>query len=245
MSDLHTLHSTRSAAVKAAGWLLDAALPLAVIAMVLLVVTGCSLIDTVQVREPTSARPAAVTVAANEPGAIFSDGPGYRPLFEDRRARYVGDVLTVQLNEKLQASRNASSNASHKGEASVDIPLVQGLPGKSFQGAGLGATSSNTFEGKGATSADNVFTGTITVTVIEVLPNGFLAVSGEKRIGIAKNSETLRFSGIVNPISILGGNVVNSAQVADARIDYRGSGYIDEAQNMGWLTRFFLTLLPF
>jgi flagellar L-ring protein precursor FlgH len=122
---------------------------------------------------------------------------------------------------------------------------VKGLPGKSFQGATLDASGSNTFEGKGATAADNLFTGTITVTVVEVLLNGNLVVSGEKQIGITHNSETLRFSGVVNPVTILAGNTVASTQVADARIDYRGSGYIDEAQAMGFLERFFLTILPF
>ena len=81
--------------------------------------------------------------------------------------------------------------------------------------------------------------------MIEVLPNGNLVVSGEKQIGIAHNSETLRFSGVVSPATILAGNTVTSTQVADARIDYRGSGYIDEAQVMGFLARFFLTILPF
>ncbi|HEY9397691.1 MAG TPA: flagellar basal body L-ring protein FlgH, partial [Burkholderiales bacterium] len=62
---------------------------------------------------------------------------------------------------------------------------------------------------------------------------------------ISKNTETLRFSGVVNPVTILPPNTVSSTQVADARIDYRGSGYIDEAQMMGWLSRIFLTFLPF
>jgi flagellar L-ring protein precursor FlgH len=207
-------------------------------------VGGCSL-DTVRVAEPTSMRPQPLPAARPSNGAIFDDSASFRPLFEDRRARYPGDTLTIVLNEKLQASRNASSSASRTGELAVDVPVVRGLPGKSFQGAALEASTVNRFEGKGGAAADNVFTGTITVTVLEVLANGNLAVSGEKRIGIAHNSETLRFSGIVNPATILAGNTVSSAQIADARIDYRGSGYIDEAQTMGWLGRFFLTVLPF
>jgi flagellar L-ring protein precursor FlgH len=72
-----------------------------------------------------------------------------------------------------------------------------------------------------------------------------LAVSGEKQIGISKNSELIRVSGLVNPMHILPGKVVSSTQIADARIDYRSAGYIEEAQMMGWLSRFFMVLLPF
>ena len=83
------------------------------------------------------------------------------------------------------------------------------------------------------------------MTVIEVLPNGNLLVSGEKQIGINQGSEFVRFSGVVNPATISPANAVSSTQVADARLEYRGNGYIDEAQTMGWLARFFLTFLPF
>ena len=122
---------------------------------------------------------------------------------------------------------------------------MQRLPGKFLQDLELKASTDNKFEGKGETANDNLFTGTITVTVIEVLANGNLLVSGDKQIGINRNMETLRFSGVVNPATILHGNVVSSTQIADARIDYRGSGYINEAQTMGWLQRFFLNVLPF
>lgn len=206
---------------------------------------GCNM-NPVKVHEPTSVRPQPVPQASARNGAIFNDSASFRPLFEDRRARYVGDTLVIQLNEKLQASRKNSTNTSRAGDVSFDVPKITGgLPGKGFQGTGVTASSSNTFAGKGDAAADNVFTGTIAVTVVEVLPNGNLLVSGEKQIGLSHNSETLRFSGVVNPTTIVSGNTVSSAQVADARIDYKGSGSIDEAQVMGFLARFFLTLLPF
>ena len=82
------------------------------------------------------------------------------------------------------------------------------------------------------------------MTVIEALPNGNLVVSGEKQIGINQGQEFIRLSGIVNPIHIIG-NTISSIQVADARIEYRANGYLDEAQTMGWLSRFFLTFSPF
>ncbi|MFO7189960.1 MAG: flagellar basal body L-ring protein FlgH [Pseudomonadota bacterium] len=206
---------------------------------------GCSVIHPhVEVLEPTTARPEVPQQPPVPTGSIYQAGT-YRPLFEDRRARHVGDILVIQLNEKLNASKNAASSVDKSGSVSMAVPIVRHLPGKSFQGAELDARSANEFEGKGSTQSSNLFTGTIAVTVVEVLPNGNLVVSGEKQIGISKNTETLRFSGVVNPSSIVPPNTVSSTQVADARIDYRGSGYIDEAQVMGWLSRFFLSFLPF
>lgn len=206
---------------------------------------GCSIIAPhVDVVEPTTARAHPVPPPVVPTGSIYQD-VAYRPLFEDRRARYVGDILVIHLNEKLNASKKAASSAEKSGDVSMQVPIIKHLPGKSFQHAEIQAQSSNDYEGKGSTESSNLFTGTIAVTVVEVLPNGNMVVSGEKQIGISKNTETLRFSGVVNPASIVPPNSVSSTQVADARIDYRGTGYIDEAQAMGWLSRFFLTFLPF
>ena len=122
---------------------------------------------------------------------------------------------------------------------------IVGLPGKGLQGTELSADSNVAFDGKGAAGANNVFTGNIAVTVIEVLPNGNLLVSGEKQVSIGHGTEYIRLSGIVNPYFISTANTISSANVADARIEYKESGVISEAQVMGWLARFFLSFLPF
>ena len=199
----------------------------------------------VSVGMQTTARPEQPVVNGGVPtGGIFSPA-GYRPLFEDRKPRYVGDILTIQINERLAASQKANSAAERKGDVSATIPAVRGILGSDINGLDAKAKTSNTFDGKGETASSNLFTGTITVTVIEVLANGNLRVAGEKQIGIRQNSEVLRFSGIINPAQIQPGNVVSSTQVADARLDYRGGGYIEEAQIQGWLARFFNSFSPF
>ncbi|MCC6472585.1 MAG: flagellar basal body L-ring protein FlgH [Burkholderiales bacterium] len=206
---------------------------------------GCYLHEgRVPVREPTSAPPAPARALPPANGAIYQSS-AFRPLFEDRRARHVGDLLTVLINEKQSASRSASSSVERKDETKAGVPTIAKLPLKALQGITVDGSGSSSFEGKGDTAADDAFTGTITVTVIEQLANGNLVVSGEKQIGINRNSQTIRLSGVVNPTTILAGNTVSSTQIADARIDYRGSGAIDDAQVMGWLARFFLTVLPF
>jgi flagellar L-ring protein precursor FlgH len=199
----------------------------------------------VEVVQPMSVRPAmpAVVPPQANRGAIYQPA-NYRPLFEDYRARNVGDVITININEKVSASKTATSTANRAGAMDFVVPDFQ-IGGKGIKGGNISATSKNDFEGKGDSAANNVFTGAITVTVIEVLPNGNLLVAGEKQIGINQGSEFVRLSGIVDPRFVLPGNVVSSTQVADARLEYRGAGYIDEAQTMGWLSRAFMSVMPF
>jgi flagellar L-ring protein precursor FlgH len=111
----------------------------------------------------------------------------------------------------------------------------------------VGATvnTSNAFDAKGQTASTGAFTGTITVTVVEVLANGNLSVAGEKQIGIRQNSEVLKFTGVIDPAQIQPGNTISSTQVADARLDYRGGGNVEEAQTQGWLSQFFNSWMPF
>ncbi len=210
----------------------------------LLIGTGCTSSNTISVHQPLTVRPPAPQEAVYSNGGIFAAG-NYRPLFEDRRARNIGDTLIISINEKINASKDSTTKTDRNGAITASVPTVVGLPGKSFQGVSLDAKSANTFEGKGESASNNSFTGTMTVTVLEVLPNGNLIVSGEKQIGINRGTEFIRFSGVVNPATIVAGNVVSSTQVADARIEYRANGPIDEAQIMGWLARFFLTFVPF
>jgi flagellar L-ring protein precursor FlgH len=207
--------------------------------------SGCSsMFRTVEVAQPMSARPVAPAMSSSANGSIFQQA-SYRPLFEDPRARNIGDTITIVLNEQINASKQSGSDASKTQSTTAAVPTVKGLPFKTLQGMSVSGSSASTFAGKGDSSSSNLFTGTITVTVIEVLPNNNLIVSGERQIGINQGSEFIRFSGVVNPTTIVNGNTVSSTQVADARIEYRGTGYIDEAQTMGWLSRFFLTALPF
>jgi flagellar L-ring protein precursor FlgH len=209
------------------------------------ILAGCGTVPPTNVHQPMTARPAPrpETLPAN--GAIFQAGYNHRPLFEDRRARAVGDVLTITINEVTAASKKSGSTASRTGSSEMSVGGLVGLPGKSLLGSNLSANSASSFEGRGDSASNNTFTGIITVTVTEILPNGNLLVSGEKEIGINQGSEFVRFSGVVNPATISAGNAVSSTQVADARLEYRGNGYVDEAQTMGWLARFFLSFLAF
>ena len=199
----------------------------------------------VDVAQPTSVRPEQIVVARVNNGSIFQSGQ-YRPLFEDHRARLVGDTITVQIIEKVSATQKSTSSIDKSGALAAGVTAIPGIASNSFNAARatLGATSSNTFAGKGSTENTNDFSGTITATVIEVLANGHLVISGEKQIGVNHNVDVLRFSGQVDPRAIQTGNTVASAQIANVRIEQRGKGQQADAQGIGWLGRFFLNVLP-
>jgi flagellar L-ring protein FlgH len=195
--------------------------------------------------EPKVAPPVtASTPARNTSGSLFQS-VGYRPAFEDRRARNVGDTVTVQIVENLAASQKSTSTVNRN--SSIDSGITA-LPFNDVAGLaklGVGASTNNNFSGKGGTESANTFSGSITATVIEVLLNGHMVVTGEKQIGVNQNVDVLRFSGTIDPRMVQSGGVISSTQVANVRVESRGRGAQGEAQTVGWLSRFFLSLSPF
>ncbi|OGB82841.1 MAG: flagellar basal body L-ring protein, partial [Burkholderiales bacterium RIFOXYD2_FULL_59_8] len=161
------------------------------------------------------------------------------------RPRYVGDILTILVSENVNASKNSAANVSRSGSVSADLGLIPKLlSGLFLSDQGADVSGKNIMSAKGGANAANTFNGVITVTIVDVLANGNLLVSGEKQVLINQGTEFIRFSGVVNPRTVGASNTVVSTQVADARIEYSAKGYIDEAQTMGWLQRFFLNVLP-
>ncbi|MCE8041662.1 flagellar basal body L-ring protein FlgH [Halomonas daqingensis] len=221
---------------------------IAVVAMAVLTLGGCAQVP----RASVVGEQEQIFIAEPPPraanGSIYQAQRGSQPLFEDRRPRMVGDILTIVLDEQVSASKNSQSNMSRNGSAELDISaLPDVLERLAAQGIDLSGSMSGTsaFNGGGGSQASNSMTGTITVSVLEVMHNGNLRVRGEKQIAINQGVEFIRFSGVVNPRTITGQNTVPSTSVADARIEYVGNGYISEAQHMGWLQRFFLNISPF
>ena len=207
-------------------------------------------VDVLPVAMPAYAMPAAgaaqpSAAPAVNPGSLFQAG-SYRPGFEDRRARLVGDTLTVAIVENVSASQKSSSTIDRDSGVTAGVQAFPFFSAASLAAkTRIGASTENAFSGKGGTESANTFQGSITTTVLQVLPNGHLVVAGEKQIGVNQNVDVLRFSGTVDPRAIQAGSVVSSNQVANVRVSSRGRGAQDEAQTIGWLSRFFLTVLPF
>lgn len=218
------------------------------------------------VHQPMTARAPEHRPVQYADGAIFHAGANERPLFEDRRARNVGDLLTINIVEKTTGNRKASVSSSSANKvnntpatvtATSPGTLVSPLGGLvtplfskilNVFSVGVG-NNSNSANGSTAGASSEDMTGIITVTVIEALPNGNLLVSGEKQVGLNNSDEYIRFSGVVNPTTITGANTVQSTQVADARIEYRTAGamrqVVNDVQTLGFLGRLFMSVLPF
>jgi len=220
-----------------------------VVVCILLLMSGCAMIPPEPVvTGPLTAQPPPAAMAGPEAnGAIYQPTAyGNYPLFEDRRPRNVGDIVTIVIQEKTNAAKNVATATDRTGGASLGMALAPDfLPPALGPRQDFDIKGANKAEGKGSSRADNMFAGTLTTTVIGVLPNGNLQIAGEKQIAINRGSEYIRFSGVVDPRSITGSNTVVSTQVADARIEYRSRGTMDEVQTMGWLQRFFLNVSPF
>ncbi|MBS0609550.1 MAG: flagellar basal body L-ring protein FlgH [Proteobacteria bacterium] len=227
---------------------MTAAVRLIAPAALALLATGCASLNPPPPVDllPTAAPPVAATPRPTGPatGSLFH-AASYRPAFEDRRARLVGDIVTIQIVEQVSAKQNSTSSIDRSASTSAGISAFPFIGASKLGKLDLGGKSANQFSGKGGTESSNTFTGTVTATVIEVLSNGHLVVAGEKQIGVNENVDVLRFSGTVDPRSLQPGSVVASTQVANARVQSRGRGAQSEAQAMGWLSRAFNSVAPF
>jgi flagellar L-ring protein precursor FlgH len=206
---------------------------------------GCAQIEHRQpiTQQPMTAIP-PVPPQLQPPGSIYNPGFAGHPLFEDQRPRNVGDILTIVIQENINATKTSGANAARNGATNFSATGPTGILPGLFSHLNASGAGTNTFAGTGGANASNTFNGTITVTVTNVLPNGNLVVSGEKQMLINQGNEFVRFSGVVNPNTVTGENTVYSTQVADAKIEYSAKGYINEAETMGWLQRFFLNIAP-
>ncbi len=210
--------------------------------VVLVVLAGCATVpDSITHKAPEKPRTSPVTAPSN--GAIFQSA-SFRPMYEDRRAMLVGDTMTVVISEKTTAAKQEAGSNSRTGSVEFAAPTLLGLPATTTDRLGISTSSANKFEGKGATSSSNNFTGTIGVTVVDVFPNGNLLVKGEKQIALDRGAEFIRISGIVDPRNITAGNMVSSSLIADARVEYRTNTRIDQADVMSQFARFFLSMMP-
>ncbi|MDX1500239.1 MAG: flagellar basal body L-ring protein FlgH [Woeseiaceae bacterium] len=206
-------------------------------------VTGCS---TLGGNEPSYA-PVPPGTQVYEPataGAIYRANTDLR-LFEDLKASRVGDILTVRLVERTNASKNSATSTSKSTETSLANPTVFGRPTTKdgtplFEGALAGDQA---FDGTGSSSQSNSLVGDITVTVVERQPNGNLRIRGEKWVTLNQGEEFIQLAGIVRPTDIEPDNTVASTRIADARITYSSKGVMAAANRMGWISRFFHSAL--
>jgi len=201
---------------------------------------GCSSAPSQHDATYAPAPPLAMHTPPPKDGAIFHTGHDI-VLFEDDRARRVGDILTVQLVEQTDASKNAATKASRSDSVSTSGTSLFGRKLSERSKVNTGFAGSSNFDGEGKSAQSNSLSGSVSVTVTEVLPNGYLMVRGDKVITLNQGDEYVRLSGIVRPSDIRSDNTILSTAVANATIAYGGTGVLADANSMGWLGRFFMS----
>lgn len=172
-------------------------------------------------------------------GGIYRSGGGLS-LFEDKRARRIGDVITIVLSENTSSSKKADTAIKKDDSINIDAGLVLGgVPRKGQLNMETSVNPTRDFSGESSADQSNKLTGTITVMVADVLPNGLLEVRGEKWMTLNRGEEFIRIRGYVRPEDVLPDNTIASTKVADVRIAYSGTGELAQANRQGWLSRFF------
>jgi flagellar L-ring protein precursor FlgH len=198
-------------------------------------------------KDPTIYQPTyaeALTVPAPANGSIFQAAAGYAALTSGSLASRVGDILTITLGERTQATKTNSANTSRAGNIGLTPPTTGPLS-TLFSASDVGASGTQGFKGAGDAAQSNALTGEITVTIAKVMPNGAMLVKGEKQLTLNRGDEFIQISGIVRAADIGPDNRVPSTRVGDARITYSGKGEIARASQQGWLQRFFSLVSPF
>ncbi len=179
-------------------------------------------------------------------GGIYSNRPS-DSWFGRGRNYQIGDLITVLLNESTQAARTQNTDVSRESKNTATPPGLNTQVGKLnpiLNGINLNESK---VDSKGSGTADQKasLSGSVTVTVIEILANGNLVVRGEKKLGLAEGTEVIQVSGVIRPQDVGPNGTVQSLRLANAQIAYRGTGDLANATKVGWGTSMLHKFWPF
>lgn len=188
-------------------------------------------------------------------GSIWPGETAENLLFADTKAKQMGDIVTVQLEEAFESTNSATTGVSKESSIDLGVTTVLGMPNNygmtNFMGLGnafdpsVVADSSRSTQGAGTTTRGGSMTGTLAATIREELPNGVFRIEGRRAVTVNNEDQIMVLSGMIRRVDIGFDNTISSRQIADARIVYTGSGVISDEQNVGWLMRFFAWVWPF
>jgi len=202
---------------------------------------GCGLLPS-KPKKPDAvvARPPLAPPTPRTEGAIYQAGQQME-LFADLKARRVGDVLTITLNELTSAAKTAVTKTTKTTSAITSGPTLFGntIATKGVPILNTTLNGADGFDGEGQSTQTNSLAGSLTVTVIDVQANGNLVVQGDKTLRLNQGDEIIHIAGVIRPADIATNNTVTSDKLAEAHISYSGKGVMNQANQMGWLARFF------
>lgn len=215
----------------------------------LITLAGCSASTQKPIPDDPYYAPVLPEMKPNEvirSGSLFQDSYAQN-LYSDIKAHRVGDIITVELSESTSAKKSAKNEIDKDSEVGLSTPILMGSP-LTVNGNEVNASIAmeNSFSGESDADQSNSLTGAISVHVVQVMANGNLVVRGEKWMTLNQGDEFIRLSGIIRPEDISPENSISSTRVANARIQYSGTGKFADAQEQGWLSAFFNSpLMPF
>ncbi len=190
-----------------------------------------------------------------KPSVSYSNGSLWQTssnsLIDDLKARRVGDTLTVVVSEQTSASKAATTGTGRSSSVAAGIPNLLGFETKMAGLNGmdptklLSASTDTKYAGTGSTTRNDALTATMTVRVMELLPNGNLLIEGRRNIMVNNEDQMIVLEGTVRSRDITPDNTVTSALIADARITYSGKGVISDRQSPGWLMNIVDVVWPF
>ncbi len=173
-------------------------------------------------------------------------------FFSDNKARNVGDIITVMLNESTTASKSATTDLSKDNSYAAGASALLGWEASLQKhnknldpSAMISATNKSKFKGDGSTGRSDTLSGNMTATVMAVLPNGNLCIKGRREVRLNLEKQIMILEGIVRPEDITAENTVDSSYIADAEITYSGQGVIAMKQWPGFATVLLDILWPF
>lgn len=185
------------------------------------------------------------------PGSLF--GSGDNPLFSDRKAMHVNDIVTVMISENTSQSSNGSKKTSKTNNATLGGGALSAGSGLSFatdqinrySSLGFKTNSDSSYQGQGSQSRTEKFQTAISARVIKIMSNGNYFIEGSREILIDGEKQIIQLSGVIRPYDISGSNTIDSKYIADAKILYTTQGDIAKATTKPWGTKFFETIWPF
>ena len=173
-------------------------------------------------------------------GSLFKENY-VNNIYSDSKAHRIGDIISVILSESTQANKNAKTELKKESSSALDpITALGGTPvtlnGQTVQ---FGINQNSKFKGDAKADQGNSLSGDISVHVLRVLPNGNLMIRGEKWITLNNGDEYIRLTGVIRAKDINSNNTILSTKIANARIQYAGTGSFADVNEQGWLTKFF------
>ena len=218
-------------------------------AVLLVLLQGCATEPVDMVLKPSPdfqpVYPLAKDVVKVATGGIYSNRQS-DAWFGRGRNYQVGDIITVLLNESTQAARTQNTDVSREAKNTFPTGASTAIGGVHPLLNGIDLNNNKTSStGKGTADQLATLSGSVAVTVVEILANGNLMVRGEKKLGLAEGTEVIQVSGVIRPEDVGPNSTVQSRRLANAQIAYRGSGDLANATRAGWGTTLMHKFWPF